>query len=149
MKIKTAVLIWLCGFLLSFNVFAYDFLSGEKADLDLLVNSTDKEILFFWSTHCPYCIDEIRMLNKYCQKLNQDGIKVFFVAVSGRRTRIEKYAKLLDLKCPVVLDDGSLASMYGLIGVPTYIFLYKGEPFGVAHSMSFDDIEQAYRKKEQ
>lgn len=137
--------IFLLGFV--FSAYGYTLLSGKEISLADLVQAAKKEILFFYSTRCPYCIQEIKVLNSNCSYLEAQGYKIFFIALPDSEKRLTRYRELLKLKCPIVMDDGSLMSLYGVLGVPTYIFLYNGKPFGMANSMDVQAIEDVYQQE--
>ena len=94
-------------------------------------------ILFFWTTWCPYCRQEIKNLNQQYSAMSKDGIVVFGVNVSESAAKVERFFKDYQLNLKILLDkDGLLADKYELIGVPTYIFLDKsGEMVLQAHNL--------------
>ena len=83
-------------------------------------------ILFFWTTWCPYCRDELRKLNQLYSQIHKEGIVVFGVDVRESKSKVERALKGYALNFAMLLDEGgSLVYEYGLRGVPTYVFLDK------------------------
>ena len=84
-------------------------------------------ILFFWTTWCPYCRVELKKLNQqYSSQMAKEGITVLGINVSESENKVRRFFKGYPLNFRILLDkDGLLADKYGLMGVPTYIFLDK------------------------
>ena len=94
-------------------------------------------ILFFWTTWCPYCRQELRMLNQQYSQIAKEGIVLLGVNVSESDYKVQRFFKGYPLNFKMLLDKaGLLADKYGLLGVPTYIFLDKnGQVISQAHSL--------------
>ena len=83
-------------------------------------------LLFFWTTWCPYCRTEIKMLDRMAPKMQKDGIEAFAVNVGEPVNKVLKFVGNNMLTLRVLLDrDGIAADNYDVIGVPTYIILDK------------------------
>ncbi len=83
-------------------------------------------IIFFWTTWCRFCRDEIRGLNQNYNKIEKEGIAVFVVNASEPEYKVRRFFKHYTLNFRAFLDeDGLLADKYNIMGVPTYIFLDK------------------------
>ena len=98
-------------------------------------------ILFFWTTWCPYCRAELKVLNKMYPQMEKEGLAVFAVDVGEAGYKVERFLKdnpLLNIK--ILLDqEGKAAENYELNGVPTYIFINKeGKVVSVEHSLPAD-----------
>lgn len=144
------------GFLLSmFFIFAFllpQYVSakelGEAADFKLKdldgkqVSLSDYKgrqpvMLFFWTTWCPFCRKELKVLNEKHQELSKDGFEVFAVNVAEGASKVGNFIKHYQLTLRVILDiDSSVAESYGIFGVPTYIIIdnkggirFKGNSF--------------------
>jgi len=94
-------------------------------------------ILFFWTTWCPYCRQELKILNQQYSVMAEEGIVIFGVNVSESENKVQRFFKGYQLNFEILLDKaGLLADKYDLMGVPTYIFLDKtGEVISQAHSL--------------
>jgi len=96
-------------------------------------------ILFFWTTGCPYCRDELKMLNDTHLKMAKDGFEVLAVDIGEASFRVENFAERRLLTFRILLDQtGDVATAYGLFGVPTYVLIdkdgnivYKGNGFPI------------------
>lgn len=99
-------------------------LSGKRCEISSLKGKP--AVLFFWTTWCPYCRRELKEINQQSPALNQEGIVVFGVNVGETDYKVQKFFQGYALNFRVLLDkDGLLADQYGLLGVPTYVFLDK------------------------
>ncbi len=93
-------------------------------------------ILFFWTTWCPYCRDELKILNRQAALMAKEGIVVIGVNLSESQSKVQRFFKGYWLNFKMLLDkNGLLADKYDLMGVPTYVFLNKeGKEISQAHS---------------
>lgn len=83
-------------------------------------------ILFFWTTWCHFCRNGIKVLNQNYNEMEKEGIIVFAINVSEPEYNVRRFLKNYPINFRVLLDkDGLAANRYGIIGVPTYIFLDK------------------------
>ncbi len=83
-------------------------------------------ILFFWTTWCHFCRNEIKALDQKYKEIEKEGITVFAINVSEPEYNVRRFFKNYALSFRVLLDESGLAAdRYGIIGVPTYIFLDK------------------------
>ncbi|MDD4954054.1 MAG: TlpA disulfide reductase family protein [Candidatus Omnitrophica bacterium] len=83
-------------------------------------------VLFFWATWCPFCRKELGKLKEIYPRLKQDGIELFAIAIGEADNKVKSFVKSYALNFKVLLDRrGSVASAYGIVGIPTYIFLNK------------------------
>ena len=94
-------------------------------------------ILFFWTTWCPYCRKELKILNQQYSLIAKEGIVIIGVNVSESENKVQRFFKGYQLNFRVLLDkDGLLADKYDLMGVPTYVFLDKtGEVVSQTNSL--------------
>jgi len=98
-------------------------------------------ILFFWTTWCPYCRAELKVLNKMYPQMEEEGLAIFAIDVGEAGYKVERFLKdnpLLNIN--ILLDpEGKAAEKYGLNGVPTYIFINKdGKVVSLEHSLPAD-----------
>jgi len=83
-------------------------------------------MLFFWTTWCPYCREELRTLNQEYPGLAKDSIELLTINVGEPRYKAENYAQSHNLIFEVLLDlDSLVAQDYNLMGVPTYFVINK------------------------
>jgi len=100
-------------------------LSGGQVSLDKY-KGKQPVLLFFWTTWCPYCRDEIKNLNQTNAELKKEGIMVFAVDVGESKYKVNRFFKGYLLKISVLLDeDSSFSQGQDLFGVPTYIMFDK------------------------
>ena len=94
-------------------------------------------ILFFWTTWCPYCRQELKILNQQYAAMDKDGIIVLGVNVSEPDEKVRRFFTGYLLNFKILLDkSGLLADKYDLLGVPTYVFLDKaGQVVSRSHSL--------------
>jgi peroxiredoxin len=97
-------------------------------DAYTLSSYRDKQplMLLFWTTWCPFCRNELKVLNGIYSSLAEDGIEVLAVNVGELSNVVENFVRGYNLAYRVLLDrDSRVAGLYGLIGVPTYILINK------------------------
>ena len=83
-------------------------------------------ILFFWTTWCPYCREELKALNKQYAELAKDAIKVLAINVGEPKYKVDNFTKNYNLALRVLLDkDSTVADAYDLMGVPSYFVINK------------------------
>ncbi len=94
-------------------------------------------ILFFWTTWCPYCREELKKLNRQYPLISEEGIIVLGINVGESDYKVQSFVKGYQLDLKILLDKGELlANKYNLMGVPTFIFLNKvGQVISRAHSL--------------
>lgn len=83
-------------------------------------------ILFFWTTWCPFCRDELRVLQNIHSELVKEGWELFAINAGESSYKIDNFLKKYFLTFKVLLDtDTNIARAYKIIGVPTYILIDK------------------------
>jgi peroxiredoxin len=93
-----------------------------------LSNYRDKQpvLLLFWTTWCPFCRKELKVLNGMYSGLAADGLEVLSLNAGEIPSTVESFVQDYNLAYRVLLDkDNRVAVSYGLIGVPTYILVNK------------------------
>jgi peroxiredoxin len=110
-------------------------LNGQAVQLSSYKGSP--VILFFWTTWCPYCRQELKILNQQYSVMAKEGIVVIGVNLGESEKKVKKFFEGYVLNFKMLLDkEGLLADKYNLMGVPTYVFLDKaGEDISQAHSL--------------
>lgn len=94
----------------------------------VLSSYRDKQpvLLFFWTTWCPFCSKELRLLNQAYAGMVEDGVEVLAVNVGELPDTVENFTDSFLLSYPVLLDkDTRVALSYGIMGVPTYVLIDK------------------------
>jgi len=83
-------------------------------------------MLFFWTTWCPYCREELNVLNQEYASLAKESIELLTINVEEPKYKVEKYVRRYNLGLEVLLDSDSLVTRdYGLMGVPAYFVINK------------------------
>lgn len=83
-------------------------------------------ILFFWTTWCPFCRTELKVLNDKYQDLTKDGFEVLAINVGEYAYKVDNFVKRYSPTFGVLLDkDTAVAGAYELLGVPTYVVVDK------------------------
>lgn len=93
-------------------------IKGEQHSLNdyrgrvLLVN--------FWASWCPPCIQEIPSLKRLRQKLEDQPFEVLAINAGERKYKVWKFAKLVSLDLPILLDsDKDTFRSWGVRVLPT------------------------------
>ena len=100
-------------------------LNGNKVSL-YEYKGNKPVILFFWATWCPHCRSGIEILKNMHGKLSADGIEILAINIGESKEKVMKFANSMGLKFKILLDlDSSLASVYSVMGIPTYLIIDK------------------------
>jgi len=113
--------------------------SGKKMSLTDY-RAGNKAIIFFWATWCPHCRVQLKTLNDSKAEIESKGIKVALVDLDEDRSIVKGYVQKLKIEYDVFLDEGGVVGdQYGLVGVPTFIFVDEdGVVKAVEHSLPED-----------
>ena len=105
-------------------------------------------ILFFWATWCPHCRLALKGLNQMAGDFEKKGIKLFLVDIGEDSDQVRQYIQKNKITLDVFLDmESTLAEPYGIIGVPTFVFVgSEGKIKSVEHSLP-KNYEQILSKK--
>ena len=104
----------------------FTLLDLEKKEFSLSDFKGKPVILFFWTTWCPYCRKELKQLNDMHRELLQNGVGLVAINVEEPADRVQRFIESHPFSSRVLLDtDAKVASAYGILGVPTHIFINK------------------------
>jgi len=83
-------------------------------------------LLIFWTTWCPFCRTQLKLLNKKYPELAADNLEILAINVGEPYQKVESFAKSYALLYRVLLDpDSQAARSYRILGVPTYFLINK------------------------
>jgi cytochrome c biogenesis protein CcmG/thiol:disulfide interchange protein DsbE len=103
-------------------VFNCQDLKGQIWSLDQIRGKV--VLLRFWADWCPYCRDEMPVIEKYYRLLKKEGFEVLAVNVKQNPAVVEAFTAQVDITFPVLLDpDGKMAQRYGVYAIPTDFFI--------------------------
>ena len=134
MKIKSC-LVLLVIFIFCFSQYAW---SQEKnlapaftlEDLNqnafTLSSYKDKQpvMLFFWTTWCPFCREELKFLKEKYPDLVKEGLELAAINAGEVFSKVDNFTKIHNLPFRVLLDkDYAVAYDFGVMGVPTYVLI--------------------------
>ncbi|MCL6611650.1 MAG: TlpA family protein disulfide reductase [Peptococcaceae bacterium] len=91
-----------------------------------------KVLINFWTTWCPYCRDEMPLLQRF-QEVNRDkNWQVLTVNITSSEkgsAPVRSYIKANNYTFPVLLDEnGSVSALYGVRNIPaSFVLNEKGE----------------------
>ncbi|MBN2120727.1 MAG: TlpA family protein disulfide reductase [Candidatus Omnitrophica bacterium] len=109
--------------------------------------SQEKAILFFWTTWCPYCREEIKKLNNFYEELIGERFAIYFVNVKDSKSKVESFKEKMNIVSPIILDtEGALARRYKIFGFPTYIFLREGVEVDRSNYLTIKYLNRLYER---
>jgi len=105
-------------------------------------------VLLFWTTWCPYCREELRVLSDKYAQLAVDGWQLFAVDIAESASKVDSFVKRYSLPFKVLLDKTtSVAKSFQVMGVPTYIFINKdGYIIAVEHYFPQEEYKKWIKK---
>lgn len=102
-------------------------MNGEPVSLGTFLEKKPV-LLVFWATWCPHCNELVPEINR----LHTDpatGAKLQILALNylESREKVESFLRKKRVAYPVLLDrKGTVARMYRVVGIPTYVLIDKG-----------------------
>jgi peroxiredoxin len=81
-------------------------------------------LLFFWTTWCPFCRQELKKLNSKAGDLETDGLQVLTINVGESKEKVIKYFKANAIVFKALVDENTAVSdLYRIGGVPTFFLI--------------------------
>lgn len=89
-------------------------------------DSQQPVLLFFWTTWCPYCQNELRMMRDRYPKFVESGLEVLAINVGETMQQVSDFVRNINPGFKVLVDnDTTVSGAYRVAGVPTYILIDK------------------------
>lgn len=106
-------------------------------------------VMFFGTTWCPACRDEMPFYKDLYEKYARRGLKFLYIDINESSRRVARFAKENSFPYLVLVDsDGSVANDYSIIGVPTLILVdKKGNIIGVSHRVADLPVDNLFMAK--
>jgi thiol-disulfide isomerase/thioredoxin len=95
--------------------------------------SNSTHVFHFWGTWCPPCINEFPELLRFTQKMQEQPVQFYLVAVNDQKELIEKFLKpfikMMGNNITILIDNnGTYNNAFGAAKVPeTFIFDKNGQ----------------------
>jgi cytochrome c biogenesis protein CcmG/thiol:disulfide interchange protein DsbE len=81
-------------------------------------------VIRFWAAWCPYCPGEMKGMEPVYRELKDKGLEILAINVAQDKKTVTDFVTKLGISYPVLLDpDGSVSRRYGVVGLPTTIFV--------------------------
>ncbi len=124
--------------------FTLEKISGENQSLSDFRDGKNT-IVIFWATWCPYCREQLTIMNKRIEELSQQEIKIAAVNLGETSDIINNFIQENNLKLEVFIDEkSSLEELYSVISLPKLVFINKeGNVKAVKHSLP-SDVEKLF-----
>jgi peroxiredoxin len=106
-------------------------------------------VMFFGTTWCPACRNEMPKYKALYDKYSKSGLKFLYIDINESTERVARFAKTNSFPYLVLVDgDGSVANDYDIIGVPTLFLLDKeGNIIRIGHRVSDLPIDGLFPAK--
>lgn len=83
-------------------------------------------ILFFWTTWCPYCLQELNKINQNYSSFVSEDIEILAINIQESTAKVKQYIRRNPVVFKVLLDsDAKVANSFDLIGVPSFVLVNK------------------------
>lgn len=83
-------------------------------------------MLFFWTTWCPFCRQELKTLKDNYPELVKEGLLLVAIDAGESAAKVSDFVKSYNLPFQVLLDrDKSVTKAFDVFGVPTYVLIDK------------------------
>lgn len=83
-------------------------------------------LLFFWTTWCPYCRQQLGIINDKYAQISAKGLAVLGIDVGESPQAVRRFLEKYSLQYPVLLDSkAEVIAKYHAVGVPTYVLVDK------------------------
>jgi len=106
-------------------------------------------LLFFWTTWCPFCQQELNILNGRYPTLVEDDLVVFAINVGETTDTVTDFLKNYNLGYRVLLDkDTSVSNSFRVLGVPTYVLIDKDGYIVFQDNFFPDEYKDLIKKQE-
>jgi cytochrome c biogenesis protein CcmG/thiol:disulfide interchange protein DsbE len=81
-------------------------------------------VIHFWADWCPYCVDEMPVLESLYRQYRQQGLVIYAVNVGQGPKEAKAFVDRVRVTYPVLLDrEGTTAKQYNVLGLPRTFFL--------------------------
>jgi thiol-disulfide isomerase/thioredoxin len=81
-------------------------------------------LLEFWTTWCPYCQQEEKLVEQINREYSAKGLIVLAIDVAESKKTVKKYLDQHPRACRIVLtEDTNLAAMYQANSYPIYVVI--------------------------
>lgn len=106
----------------------------------------ENAILFFWATWCPHCRAQLDQLKTQKAVIEAQGIKLALIDIGESVEVVNKYFEKNNVQFEGFLDqEQTVAEQYGLVGVPTFVFISKeGLVKSVQHALP-EDLDKVFK----
>lgn len=83
-------------------------------------------LLFFWTTWCPFCREQLSVINDKYPEISRSGLAVLGINSGEPAEKVGRFLLGYSLKYPVLIDEHLGVTMkYHVVGVPTYVLIDK------------------------
>lgn len=83
-------------------------------------------LLMFWTTWCPFCVDQLVVLETKYSELSKSGLEILAINAGESIYKVGRFLKNRNLPYQMLLDtETSVAAFFNIIGVPTYVLIDK------------------------
>lgn len=92
-------------------------------------NSTDKNLIVFWSSQCTHCRDMMPKISNWYKQAKQKGWNLITISLDTEKSNLTQAVKELQLDIPVITDykgwDSKIATAYNVSATPAMFVLNK------------------------
>ena len=105
--------------------------SGGTVDLTQHIGK-DVIVLDFWATWCPPCREGLPIVDAVAKHFADKPVAVYAVNIAETPEQVKAFVDSAGLTLPVLMDDGEVATEYGVTGIPQTVVIDKA---GMIHKI--------------
>jgi len=98
-------------------------LNNQTVSLQRILQNKQPVAFVFWASWCPECRKQLPQVNEVAKKY-KGRVQFYSINTNDSQSGASSYVKREGIEFPTLVDtSGAVADSYGILGVPTMIFI--------------------------
>ena len=128
---------------------APDFTITDVQDKPLILSVflANPVVLVFWSTQCPFCHQQLALMQQVYNEKAKDGLVVVAISIGEEEAIVEPFVEKEGYTFAIGLDpQGTVSTSYRVESIPMTFFIDSKGVIQLIHLGAFSSIEEALEK---